>query len=370
MKILVIKFRNIGDVLLASPLLSRLRATHERAEIHMLVKSGTEAVVAGHPVLARVWVLPRREAGESALGHLRRQWAFARALRRERFDIVFNTTEGDRGIIFAFLSGARRRIGYLKPGDKWWRRWMLTEPHVWRGERRHNVYRNLMLLPPAAEAFPVSVTCPWDEADWRAVASRLEAAGWRPEQPLVHVHPVSRWFFKCWPDERMAAAIDHLQIERGARVVLTSGPDVRERERLAAIAACCHRPPLDLGGRLSLKEVAALSAHSRLFFGVDTAPMHMAAAVGTPVVALFGPSGVFEWGPWPNGARAGADPYPARNGVQAAGPHVAIQKAWECVPCGRDGCDGSKESRCLDELAVEEVLPHIDRALQLASSRD
>ena len=99
--------------------------------------------------------------------------------------------------------------------------------------------------------------------------------------------------------------------------------------------------PINLVGRLSLKELGALIAQARFFFGVDSAPMHLAAAVDTPAVALFGPSGVFNWGPWGEG-------------------HLVIQKDWDCVPCGRDGCEGSKVSRCLMELAPEEVLRRLE----------
>ena len=89
--------------------------------------------------------------------------------------------------------------------------------------------------------------------------------------------------------------------------------------------------PLDLAGHLSLKELGALIAKARLFFGMDSAPMHLAAAVNTPAVALFGPSGVFNWGPWGEG-------------------HLVIKQDWDCLPCGQDGCEGSKISRCLVEL--------------------
>ncbi|MBF0510545.1 MAG: glycosyltransferase family 9 protein, partial [Deltaproteobacteria bacterium] len=87
-----------------------------------------------------------------------------------------------------------------------------------------------------------------------------------------------------------------------------------------------------------------VSSLAHLFFGVDTVAMHLAAAVGTPVVALFGPSGEFNWGPWGEG-------------------HRVIKKDWDCRPCGRDGCQGSKKSRCLEELTVAEVIPVLDEYL-------
>ena len=109
------------------------------------------------------------------------------------------------------------------------------------------------------------------------------------------------------------------------------------RRLIDALQARLPQPALSLAGQLSLKELAALTARARLFIGVDSAPMHIAAAMGTPTVALFGPSGDREWGPW---------------GV----PHrVVSSDAHPCRPCGIDGCGGGKVSDCLSRLAVDRV---------------
>ncbi len=106
----------------------------------------------------------------------------------------------------------------------------------------------------------------------------------------------------------MAAVIDWLQEERGARVIVTTGPIERERQRAREIVALCHTAPVFFDGNLSLTQLAALSAASDGYFGVDTAPMHMAAAGGVPVVALFGPTGPEAWRPWASRGRVIAAP--------------------------------------------------------------
>jgi heptosyltransferase-3 len=111
------------------------------------------------------------------------------------------------------------------------------------------------------------------------------------------------------------------------------------------IARRLHTSPLNLAGRLDLKTLGALIAKARLFLGVDSAPMHLAAAVGTPTVVLFGPSGPYNWRPWGEG-------------------HVVLTKDFDCQPCGRDGCDGSKLSRCLTAITPTEVLAAVDRQLR------
>jgi heptosyltransferase-3 len=362
-RILVIKSRNIGDVLLTGPLLSALKRHWPEASITALVKAGTEAMLAHHPHVSEVLVFPQRERNESGFAWAGRQMRFLSGLRKERFDLAINTTEGDRGAITAFLSGARQRIGLGKhENDKAWRRRLYSRVVLPPLGLRHTVIRNLDLLPRGVAGYH-HVHLGFTGAHMARVKTLLDRAGWREGEALVQVHPTSRWFFKCWQDRNMARVIDHLQRERGLRVVVTAAPDDRERGRLDAILALCETRPIDLGGQLSLEETAALASLCRLFFGVDTAPMHMAAALDVPVVALFGPSGAFDWGPWPNGWDGAGTPYPRRNGIQRAGQHIVVQKDWDCAPCGRDGCEGGKRSRCLDELTAEEVLPLIDEAL-------
>lgn len=362
-RILVIKFRHIGDVLLTAPLVSTLKRGLPDARVCAVVKAGTEAMLEGHPDLDQLYVQPVRRPGESKLAFLGRNLAFLRRLRRERFDLAINTTEGDRGILLARLIGAAERWGLVKPGrENSWQARLLTKAMPPLTGLKHTVIRNLALAAPLGLPECRDVSLAVAGSDRARVRELLTEAGVGENAMLVHCHPASRWLFKCWPAERMAETIDWLQ-GKGYRVVLTCAPDDRERALVDAILAACRTQPVDLGGRLSLKQTAALSAMSRLFFGVDSAPMHMAAAVGTPTLGIFGPSGTFDWGPWPNGWNGVDTPYPGRNGIKTAGPHTVVQDGRECAPCGRDGCEGSKRSACLEELESGTVIAELDRML-------
>jgi heptosyltransferase-3 len=134
----------------------------------------------------------------------------------------------------------------------------------------------------------------------------------------------------------VAELIRRLQAE-GHNLVLTGAPTAEERKMSAEIQAQLAQPIPDLTGKLSLKELAALTQRARLFIGVDSAPMHIAAAVGTPVVVLFGPSGDLQWGPW---------------GVPS---RVVASQQHTCRPCGLDGCGGGKISDCLVSVSVDTV---------------
>lgn len=363
-RVLVIKSRNIGDVLLTGPLISTLRTLYPHAEIDALVKSGTEEMLLDHPHLNRVRTYPVQYDGESRLAFRFRDLWWQWRLRRHRYDLAINTTEGERGAITARLSGAPARVGWRLTRQTGWRKKLLTHPVDPISGRRHTVVRNLDLLGVPIERQDRDVRLEFRGSERQHVENLLKINGRRLDRPLVWIHPASRWFFKCWTATGMATVINHLG-QRGFDIVLTSGPDDRERYQVQTIRDLCRcpHPPLDLSGQLSLKETAALASIADLFFGVDTAPMHIAAAMNTPVVALFGPSGSFDWGPWPNGWDGEETPYPKISGVQHAGPHTVIQKDWQCVPCGRDGCDGSKKSRCLDELTADEVIPYLDATI-------
>ncbi|KJU84786.1 lipopolysaccharide heptosyltransferase III [Candidatus Magnetobacterium bavaricum] len=207
---------------------------------------------------------------------------------------------------------------------------------------------------------PVGVEIHVPEAESQVVDKALELNGVRHSDTLLHLHPMSRWQYKCWQDGYMAEVITWL-VKNGVKVVLTAAPDARERERLQRIVSLTALSVasrtgglITLAGDITLKGLAAISRRCALFFGVDSAPMHIAAAVDTPVVALFGPSGVFNWGPWYNAA-ATLQPYPRRNGPQSCGIHTVIQRNWPCIPCGKDGCNGSKKSDCLDDITPGEV---------------
>jgi heptosyltransferase-3 len=170
------------------------------------------------------------------------------------------------------------------------------------------------------------------------VAHLIKAAG-IADRPLVQFHPGSRWLFKTWPADKCAALLRSLAGE-GHAVVITGASDAQERRFVDTVLEQAGVPVTDLAGRLSLKELAALSARAAVFVGVDSAPMHIAAAMGTAVVALFGPSGETEWAPWTARARVLVSGHP-------------------CRPCGRDGCGGGKVSDCLVEISVDRVLSAI-----------
>jgi len=349
-RLAVFKMRNIGDVLMITPVLRALRETFPKAQITVVVNSGTEAMLANNPHIDEVLVYRRNEGGRWLPGRLRDGYQFARDLRKRRFDLTIGFTDGDRTAWYSLLCGARYRFGI--PQYSWPKfdpRWLgYNFPVYPAAQKMHEVEKHFWLLEKAGlklRSTRPGNLCLVVADDLRAWAAK-ELAPLRPAR-IVHVHPVSRWLWKCWGSSAMAEVIDWLQTERNARVVVTTGPAARELEHAREIIRLCRTQPIFYEGNLSLGQIAALSAESDGYFGVDTAPMHMAAAVGAPVVSLFGPTNPLNWGPWtPVG-------------------HV-LSKTCLCNETGRnDQCDWSQVRGCLAAITVAEAQAALDQMLAL-----
>ena len=338
-RVLVIKLRHHGDVLLTSPVFSALKRAAPHAEIDGLVYRETTPMLERHPAISVLHAIDRGQKSRGALSRIAGEWRLWSAMRARRYDLVVHLTDHPRGAWLTRTLGARYGVAPERArGGRFWRSCFTHRYLVPRATPRHTVETNLDALRRIGlwpdEADKALVLVPGAEAEARSAALR-EAHGLARRRFIV-VHPGSRWLFKCWPAGNTAALVDGLAAD-GWQVVLTGAPDPREAALVADILARTGATPVDLSGKLTLPELAALIAASRLFIGCDTAPMHIAAAMGTPVVAVFGPSGEAEWGPWR---------VPHR--VVASGTHP-------CRPCGNNGCGGSNHSDCLLTLPVAQV---------------
>ena len=334
---LVIKLRHHGDVLLASAVLGPLKARAPNIEIDALVYDDTAPMLEGHPALAELHAVGRGWRKMPAAARLLAEWNLYSALRARRYDLLVHLSEQPRGAWLARALGARYSVAPVVPGrGSFWERSFTHLYPLARNGRRHQVESNLDALrrigvqPEEAERRVQFV--PGAAAEAR-IAALLAGEG-LAEHGYIHMHPASRWSFKCWPAGRNAELIDRLAA--GHRIVLTAAPDPEEMVLLEKIVSKAKAKPLDLAGKLSIRELGALTARARLFIGVDSMPMHLAAAMGTPAVALFGPSGEHEWRPW-----------------RVA--HRIVASGHACRPCGNDGCGGGKISECLTTLGVDQV---------------
>jgi predicted lipopolysaccharide heptosyltransferase III len=331
--ILVIKLRYIGDVVLSTPVLSRLREGFPKARITMLVNAGTEQVVQDHPALDELLVVDR--------GVTHRQWRLLRGLRRQRFDVVVDLTDGDRSAILAWLSGSPTRVGYNS--EHRWRGRLYT--HIVKADRFaiHTIQYHLA----AAEALGLSGRTPDPHItvarDARhATDSLLQEARIEPDKTFVCLHPGARWWFKAWPAERFAALADRIQTQSGTQALFLGGH--RDLPIVQQIAKTMTSPCRSLAGKIGLQELAAVLERATLMITNDNGPMHIAAAVGTRVVGLFGPSDPAIWGPWGIG-------------------HRTFYKQVDCRDCFHPDCLRG-EANCMRLISLDEVWEAVWHRLQ------
>jgi heptosyltransferase-3 len=346
-RVLVTKLRHQGDVLLTTPVFASLKRQLPHADIDVLILDETRDMLADNPHLHRIYTLKKTRALGGGLAKLKYELAQLRTLRANRYDLLLHLTETSRGAMLARLIKPRWSVGMDGPWSPHFKRSFSHLYFPLWGNRRHIVEQNLDALRVIglypSEADKRLVLIPGDAAT-STIRQRLATAGWA-DMPYVLVHPGSRWAYKTWPAARVATLVRQL-LDTGHRVLLTGAPDPAERAMADAILATlpANHGVLDLVGQLTLRELAAAIAGARLMVGVDSVPMHMAAALQTPVVALFGPSNINEWGPW----RA---------------PHRVVSADMTCLPCGLKGCANSGFSDCLANLPEARVYAAVQSLL-------
>ncbi len=360
-RIAVVVTRQIGDVLLTTPLIAAAAERWPSARIDVVGFAGTLGVLDGNPHVSGRIELPRKPRAADA-------WRFVRAHGR-RHDLVLIAEASDRAHIVGFLLGANR--AGLVPADashSWWKRRLLRHAVEVGGDRadRHVADEKLALLAPWREpgAAAPRVRAPDGAPLPDVIASRVEG------RCTVVVQAPSMWAYKQWPAERYADVAAAL-LRDGHVVVLTGSAAPRDRDIVDAVVARARSKVdptaatrlVDAAGRLDFRQLATLLRSAALYVGPDGSVTHLAAACATPVVAVFGPTDPRRWGPI-DGAERYARVGP---GMQRCGRVVLFQgpTAGVCVPCGRAGCDDHRDSNsaCLDAIDAARVVAAARAAL-------
>jgi len=336
MRLLIVKLSSLGDVVHALPTLAALRRASPDAHIAWLVGPAAAGILAGHPMLDATFVwrgdatpaAPHTEALTSTL-------ALARRLRAQRFDAALDLQGLLRSAVLAYLSGARRRVGFrnFQEGAFLFN----TERAISDRKDIHAVFGYL--------AFAAHLGAPTDVIEFpfpdspgagkRLDALLAPAAG----KPLVALIPDASWPTKRWPTERFALVADALADDGAACVIIggdASGPAADEILRRA------ESHPINAAGRTLLPDLPALFRRCALAVANDSGPMHIAAAVGRPVVALFGPTSPVRTGPFGDG-------------------HAVIRAPVPCLDCHRRRCS---DLRCMTGIPVDQVVDAARRMLR------
>ncbi|AHG20380.2 lipopolysaccharide biosynthesis protein [Chania multitudinisentens RB-25] len=297
-RILVIKLRHFGDVLLTTPLFSTLRANYPNALIDVLVYDGTEAMLAGNRDIHQAYTVDRSLKRQGFKAQYRGEKALWDSLRTHHYDLVLNLSDQWRAALYCRFLQPTFSLGlcYPKRDNRLWQACHSLLVAV-DGQQQHTVLNILSILAPLAlPTIITKVTMAYRQRDIEVVDQLSQRNNLTS---FVLIQPTARWAFKTWSVAGFTQVINHLTRE-GETVVLTGGRSADEIAMITAILAGCTMPQrvVNLAGSLELPELAVLIDRAKLFIGVDSVPMHMAAALQTPSVVLFGPSNLAQWSPW------------------------------------------------------------------------
>lgn len=332
--ILLIQLGDIGDVVLTSPCIIALRETYPAANIWVAVREKAEGLI--RYCNGADGVIPISQRKRGVLGLIRYQINFIKKLRSHHFDLVIDLRTGTRGAIMAFLSGARTRISFRAHDEPVWRNQLFTTliDHPYR-QGQHVVDYLLELLA----VFKIVSSCKVPEYvipdeylnEAKAV---LKEEGIRGKQPIIAIQPFSLWSYKELPKETMATLINKIQKNHKVDIILIGAPP--EKEMAVQLENSLNKKIYNLVGKTPISILPALLNCCSFFIGIDSAGLHIAAAVGTRTAAIFGPSSPDSWAP-------------------KGREHLVIQADLPCVPCRQKGCNNKETSKCLQMLSHEKI---------------
>jgi heptosyltransferase I len=348
MKILIVKLSAIGDVIHTLPALTALRRHFPNAQIDWLVESAAADLVQGHAALSRVLIWRRREfvkllkAGRLPSA-VRLFSSLLLHLRDTRYDLILDFQALLKSSLWIFLARGRRKAGFGQGMEH------SEKSHLFLNERIsaismeiHALDRGLSLLQALGISnSQVLYDLPIGKKDEGEAQQLLAVSGIGLDQPFVAINPVAKWPTKLWAAERFRELAERLS-KKGFQVAFTGSKE--DRPLIDEIALRLGSSVIRLDGRTSLKVLAAVYRAASVVVSTDTGPMHLAAAVGTPVVALFGPTAPWRTGPYGEG-------------------HVVLRAGVSCSPCFGKSCKTAElePMACMNRITVEHVVEAVAR---------
>ncbi|MFI4923346.1 MAG: glycosyltransferase family 9 protein, partial [Burkholderiales bacterium] len=279
-----------------------------------------------------------------------------------RYDLAVSCLPGDRPTLYAWLFG-KRRIGPLLDEPKHrWKKNLLSQCTFFDNLNTHSVLMNLKLAELVKAPKHYEVVVSWSDETTQYIDALLSQEIPNRRFAVLHLYP--KFNYKMWHARGWSELAAWLA-GRSLRIVLTGSNSPEELRYIEKILPLLPQDTLNLAGRLNLQQVACLLSRAAIYVGPDTVVTHIAAALGVPTVALYGPSNPVKWGPWPKGHNKDSNPW-KRLGNQSTGNVILLQGKGACVPCLLEGCDRHIESfsDCLQELPSRKVIAAAESLLK------
>lgn len=332
--VLVVRLRSIGDTVLATPSLIALRRFLPDAKIDILLEDWVAPLIEGHEAIDEVISVGKG---------LKERAAVVRRLRRGRYDVVFNLHGGTTSTFLTLLSGAKHRVGYGNYQYSFLYNHLLSSSSAfWGKEFTHSAEQQLALLGSVGvpvEDRPASALTVTEKA-LETIEGKTDPA------PFALIHPAAAFATKQWDAENFARIAEYLAARGLKRIAVATKKERSVLEKLKTES----RVPITIFDDLSLPEIVALTSKASLFIGNDSGIAHIAAAVNTPSVVVFGSSNRNHWGPW------------------TKGPAEMVFEKFDCQPCPGYVCEVYGEPKCILSVRPDSVIEAIDRVLKKAEA--
>jgi len=344
-RILVVRMGAAGDVIRTLPALRALRNNLPEAYIAWLVEDRAASILENHPDLDAIWIVPRKRWAQRWLGvsTIKEMWRFIRNIRRQAFDVALDFHGLFKSGLITFLSGAPARAGFSRQFTREGNHLFMNRHIALPNKKINRVERNLRLVQAfgldVKEHDPIIPIAPRDRA---FVDSIIPPDPRATCGPRIVIHPGSSPStpYKRWEWRRFAHLADILIQKYGGKIFFTAGSD--EKELVERIVEAMKESQYVVCRTETLTQLAELMRRCDLYIGNDTAPMHLASFMGTPVIALLGPTDPIENAPYGKAAS------------------IVLRKDVPCSPCRKRECDNLI---CMDAIAVEDVLEAVEQIL-------
>jgi len=335
-RVLIVRLRHIGDTVVTTPALHALRRFLPDVRIDIVLENWVAPVLEGLTDIDRIYTVdPSSPASGQRL---------VQQLRAERYDVAYNLNGSAPASLLTGATEAKHRVGLASHHESRMHNHIAPPPTVlWRTPTTHAVEQILALFGytgvPVSDRPPTRLAVTKQAAD--SIAQKLSTARVAESQPIALIHPAGKFDSKTWAAEKYARIVEHLH-ERGIQAVAVSAPN--EAKVVESLAAHARVPLVSFTG-ITLAEVNALAARARLFVGNDSSIGHIAAAMRTPSVVIFGSSYVPHWRPW------------------ASAPAEVVREEMACNPCPGARCTEFETPQCIRRIPVERVLAAVERVL-------
>jgi len=350
--ILLISLRHLGDVILTTPLISSLRLAYTQSNIDVLVYDNTAAILKNNPDIDHIITVTKKPSFSEYKTLFKKIF--------QQYDLVVVTQTGDRPLIYSlFASRTRVAVVPQKNQKGWWKRYLYQGWVEFDDVNTHTVLQLLKLMNAIKKDKVFYLTAPSNNTNQ---LSKLLPAKTQP-YAVLHLYPL--WTYKRWTIAGWQQIATYL-INKGIKVVLTGGPSAEEVNYVTQFQQSLPSAVINLAGKTSLADLADIIKDAQLFIGPDTGTTHLAAATGTPTIAIYGPTNPIKWAPWPVSYNCEKNPF-KKTGDQQVQNIYFLQGEEEtpCVPCHHEGCDKHRqsESKCLTSLPASKVIQATDAIL-------